>query len=530
MKPNILILATLAVLLGPSALSQDEAPAPRETFTYYLPFVESTFSGDWTFRLEMTTLGTEPFAVKITGMGHQGSPLFETTTEYAPHEIVTWRSDADQSKQRLQSLIVTSDSELSGILWMENSTAGFVNAVSMVLDGNADRLVMPHIPNDRYSWKTTAAVVGVDAGQTSGALQFAYLNEDGIERSLSLRSSLGDGVWYAGSPYHKIPIGSAELEETALWGSFYTESETFHLAGVQSFALLSDEAPLSCALELVPGEGRTTAMVGLSREKELGYNDWLAFTNPNDEPVRLELNLTYLPDEPADPEPGDGAGDEEESGPLTQTAVETIVLPPLARSVHILFDHVFADIEGTPYILRYSATAEQVETTEGTDDTEAEPVPLPIYAIHLQADGEIERLGSNHFTDKVGRFGQAWLNPDGPETQIDIYNPGELTTFISLTLTDHLGNELLFAERIEIEPGAAHFGFGSEAVATFLEETGHGIDFDASLPIRVTIALQRGDGIFTKLTAKARDEKGDVTDIAIVDGAVITPATENPPF
>jgi hypothetical protein len=522
MKAMFQITLIFLSCLVQTAISQDEESDVRESFTYYLPFVESTFSGDWTFRLEMTTLGNDPFEVRIQGMGHQGGLLFQTTEQYEPYQIVTWQSGVEQSKQRLQSLIVTSDAELAGILWMKHEADGLLNAVSTLLDGSADRLVLPHIPNDRYSWKTTAAVVGVDAGQTSGSLEFAYVNESGFQRNLSLRSSIEDGVWYTGSPYHKIPIGSAEEEETALWGAVYTGSETFHLAGVQNFVRLSDDAPLSCALELMPGEGRSHAMVGLSSDEELGFSDWIALTNPNQEPVTLTLTLSYLPDVVAEDESDEST--EPPSGPLTQTAVQTMTLAPLTRSVHILFGDLFREVKGTPYILSYSASAQaDPESTE-------EPVAMPIFAIHLQADSSITRLGAHHFTDKVGRFGQAWFDLSGTETDIDIYNPGELQTFASVTLTDHLGRSLLFAERIEIEPGAAHFGLGSELVRAYIDAKGEELDFDASEPIRVTIALQRGDGFFTKVTGKARDAMGMITDIGIVDGAVTTPPTDNPPF
>jgi len=513
-------LITFSLLLSPNGYSWDDLPEEPETHRYYLPFVESTFSGDWQFRLEMATIGSEPFEVTIIGVGHRGARLFEETTTHEPEKVVVWESNPDQGKQRLQSLIVVSDSELTGVLWMENEEDRLYNAVAMVADNSGDRLVLTHIPDDRYNWETNAAVIGVDAGQVSSSLEFEYTNDQGFRRSSTLRTTFDEGAWYSGSPYHKIPIGTSEEEDVAPWGAVYTGSSDFHLAGVQNYVRYSENQLLSCAVALQPGPGRTSGMIGISNHEAMGFSNWLAFTNPNDVPVALTLTLSYLPDETI----GEKEEGEEKSEPATKRVHESLILAPRTRSLHVLFGDLFREVAGTPYILSY--------TSEALADPEdvAAATALPIHALLLQADSAVTVLGASHFTDTVGRLGQTWIDLNSNELAIDIFNPGSLRTQVMVALTDVKGNRVVFSERIPLEPGAGYYGLSTSSVRQFLIDTDQEEALDTGSPLRVTVSLQRGDGIFTKLTGFSRDEDGTITDIAIVGGSVNTPAIENPPF
>ncbi|MDJ0840066.1 MAG: hypothetical protein QNK37_26375 [Acidobacteriota bacterium] len=522
----VTILSLLMVtILSPVYAQDDTEPPEPELYTYFIPFSESTYSGEWSFRLEAAGYADEAAKIELTGYSPTGVVVFTEPATVEPNRVFVWDSDERAPKQRLQTLVLTADQPLTGVLWTANVTDNILNGVAIGADLDADYLIASHIPNDKYTWQTSISVYGVDKGMDSSPLYFRHFNPLGVADEGRIRSSLRAGGWYAGRPYRNIIIGSLEEDERAHWGIMFTDGPDFTLAGFQTFQRLTEENPISCALELQPGEGRPSGMVGFSAHEELQFSEWFAFTNPNDEAVDVHFELSYLPPETEDSEGEESEatgeeGEEPEYEPATRSLTKTVRFEPRQRVVDVLGLTLFEELNGWPYILSYNATALEAE---GEDE---EPAPLPILATHLQSNDAQTILGGHHFVDTAGRFGYTWLDLNGPETVVDIFNPTDSRSSVQAILFDTEGNKILALDRLEMEPKGAYLGLSNRTIQAALAE--NEIEVTADVPLRLVISLKSGTGVFTKITRIDRDQKGNIRDIAVVNGTMVTPEIEAP--
>ena len=516
-KLTTTILLTLFATVVP-LIGQVDEPTEPELYTYYIPFSESTYSGAWSFTLEAAGQDDEPAQIALQGYSAGGAEVFNEARQIDPNKVFVWRSADAAYNKRFQSLVLSANKPLTGILWMTNESDGIFNGVALGADKDAGYLIAPHIPNDKYTWLTSVSVFGVDKGASGSALHFRRFNPDGVANEGQIRSNLRNGGWYSGRPYRNIIFGNPEDDERAHWGIIFTDSSNFTLAGYQTFQRLSDENPISCAMELRPGEGSPAGMIGFSVHAEINFSEWFAFTNPNDEAVDVRFELSYMP--PEAPKTGDAEDVAEEPESATQTLVKIVRLEPRQRVVDVLGLTFFEELDGQPYILRYHATALDPEV-EGED-----PMPLPILAMHLQANVEQTMLGGHQFVESAGHISYTWVDLDGPETVIDIFNPTNDRARVSATLTDAEGNKLLTLEQLDMDPNGASLGLSNFSLKALLEA--EAIEVDTSQPLRLTIKLKNGKGVFTKITRVSRDAEGNLRDFAVLNGTMVTPETDVP--
>ena len=85
---------------------------------------------------------------------------------------------------------------------------------------------------------------------------------------------------------------------------------------------------------------------------------------------------------------------------------------------------------------------------------------------------------------------------------------------------------MLALDGLEMLPHGAYLGLSNLTIKAALDEAG--VEVDTSSPLRLVIALKRGESVFTKVTRVHRNGKGIPLDIAVINGDMYTPETEVP--
>lgn len=411
MKPITILLMALGVF---SYAMDGEDPVE---YRYYVPFAENTFRGDWNFRLEVGTRSDQAYHINILGYDKDGARVvtFNPLTAYAPFHVFTWETTPAMFDKRLQSIVVVSDQPLDGVLWMWNDALSVINGVS-IADTLATNLVMPHIPSDFFSWRSSFAIMGISESDMSGEIAFGYSdNRSFVDNAGSW--TLDPYAYLSRSPFYSILLSDADA---VTWGDVTVTTPEFQIAGFQSFLRHDDYQ--SAAIEL----GQEPSSEGyflLSEHEVWAFTEMFAFTNPGNESVRIDYLLTY-----ADPETDE-----------VLTAVQSEVIGSMARVNKIIgTSSLFPDIQGRYLALRYntypiSATGE-----------EEEPVEAPIYATHLQGSQDAVSLGAHSAVGKSGNVGSSWISFDERfETLIDFSVFGEEEVTLDMVISNRVGEPML---------------------------------------------------------------------------------------
>lgn len=415
-----------------------EEPVERR---YYIPFAENTFRGDWNFRLEMGARNDAPYHVSITGYDANGAQVvsFKPLSAYSPFHVFTWETTPAMFDKRLQSIVLTSDQELDGVLWMWNDLLGVVNGVA-ITEVTASSLVMPHIPSDFFSWRSSFAIMGVSANETSGSVSFGYSNNRGFYDNAG-SWTLAPNAYLSRSPFYNILLSDADL---VTWGSVTVNSPDFKIAGFQSF--LRHAEFQSAAIEL--GEKPTSEGYFLFTENDAwAFTEMFAFTNPNSERVRIDYELIYR-----DPATGE-----------IMTAIQSEQIGPLARINKIVgTSSLFPEIEGDYLSLHFTTSPVIVSG-------ESEPANSAIFATHLQSSEDAVSLGAHTAVGKLGNTGSSWISFDERfDTQLDISAFGEQAVKIQMVVSDRVGEPMLELP-LELVRGE-RISFHSDELAVLIQD------------------------------------------------------------
>jgi len=429
-------------LTGISHAMEGEDPVDHR---YYIPFAENTFSGDWQFRLEVGPRSNTAYHVSILGYDRDGDQVvaFNPLTAYGPFHVFTWETAPSMFDKRLQSIVVVSDQELDGVLWMWNDVLGVVNGVS-ITNTLSDRLIMPHIPSNFFSWRSNFAVMGVSHNNLPGRVSFGYSNN---------RSFFEDaGSWVLEpnahllrTPFYSILLSDAD---TVTWGDVSVETPDFQIAGFQSFLkIINDDSGIdvqSAALEL----GQEPVSEGtflLSQHENWTFTEMFAFTNPGLETVRIDYQLTYR-------EPG---------SEKISTAIQTESIGSMARVNKIIgTSSLFPEIQGEYLALRYRSYI-------GNPD---DKVTAPIYATHLQSGDNVISLGAHAAVGNKGNAGSTWITFDERfETLLDVSAFGEDAATVDMVISDRNGQSML-VRQFKLA-GGEKVSFLSGQLSTLIEES-----------------------------------------------------------
>jgi hypothetical protein len=498
------ILLTLIAMSAAAGFGQ-EVESPEE-YRFYVPLPESTFRGGWHFRLELGALENKAYQVSLLGFNPIGIPVLnEAPRLIGGDEIFTWQDVASYTAFRLQTLIVITDRPVSGVLWMWDDVYSFINGVNLTTEAS-ESLILPHIPNDLFSWRTTFVVQGVAKGAPFGDIDFQYYDEKGTRYTYLAQNRVSANARITGTPGHDIPLSELGQDTRAPWGRVTTHAEGFQVAGYLNY-LRNAEVVQSCALEL-SGKGSPTGYLGLSKHENYVFSEGMAFTNPNDEAVNLHLYLTV--ERPIEMVEGDGEKPVDPEQPTTEIVVfeETVELGPRQRVIHALGTTLFKDLEGDFQILRYRALSVNEYPVEDEEGAFA-PKLLSVAAIHLQgavqvdvgkaASGEVSPLGGHGFVPTIGNTSLAWLNlGDEFETMIEVFNPGLVPSTLNIIFKDALGNPLYILEDLVLNPGMGFHELRSDLLRDELLAMNEDLPADAVL--RVEFKRKSGSGFFTKTT------------------------------
>jgi hypothetical protein len=502
------ILLTSGAILVPAVMGQEVEPP--EEYRYYVPLPESTYRGGWHFRLELGSRDAEPYQVTLAGYNPIGIPVLnEPPRLLGGDEIFTWQDVASYAGRRLQTLLVITDRPVSGVLWMWDDVYSFINGVSLTAEAS-DSLILPHIPNDLFSWRTTFVVQGVAKGASFGDIDFQYYDQEGSRYTYLAQGSVGANARITGTPGHDIPLSELGEDTRASWGRVTTPDEAFHLAGYYTF-LRNSEIVQSCAMELMSG-GYAEGYLGLTKYEDWIFSEGLAFSNPNDEAVTLQLFLTVK--RPIEPVEGDD-GDIDPDAPTSEVVVikESVEIPALARAVHALGVTLFKDVDGEMLGLRYHALSVEeypVKDPEGDEEEILAPIPLPVAAIHLQGTlpsavekasaGEVAPLGGHAFVPALGNASLAWMNlGEEFETLIEVFNPSIGTSTIDIVLKNSEGKPVYIIEDLSLAPGTGYHELRSDLLREEILNLNE--DLDPASVLRVEIRRKSGAAIHTKVTA-----------------------------
>ncbi len=488
---RFLLWPALIALIPAVSLAQSEGEEPPPSYTYYVPFPESTFRGDWQFRLDLSPdldRADDREAVELSLFGYDllgervlsGEPV-----SLSAHGVFRWQEIDAFADVRLQSLTVVSDAPLTGVLWMWSDPLGLFNAVSLI-QKPAARLVMPHIPSDFFAWRSSFVVQGVSEENRFGDVIFGYYHDQTEYNENGVWLGLEPNGYLTGTPFHDIIIGELGEEPSLEWGAVRSATPGYLLAGYQTYLRVEDNVQ-SGAIELTE-QGSPQGFLGLSRHADWIFQDWLAVTNPNGERVNVEFVLNYLPPAAS-----------EEDVPKMATAVENITLSQYDRLNYVLGSNLFAEVEGDFISLSYRAAALTIE--EG----EEEPRPMPIYTVHFQSDDLTTALGAHLPQSLLGSQSTAWINLDDDfETQLEIYAPENRETVVKMSVYDAQGQPL-FVEMIEFNERNIRHALNSQmmrdkaiALAQGEEEGGEPVAVDLTGVFRIELDRQSGGLFFTK--------------------------------
>jgi len=488
---RFLIGSALLALAVSGAWAQTDAPA-EPVFRYYAPLPESTFRGDWQFRLELSS-DLEPdddraqYSFSLLGYDPLGEMALQTEPVALPvHAVYRWQEIENFAQARLQSLAVVSDAPLTGVLWMWSEKLGLFNAVELI-DKPAQRLALAHIPSDFFAWRSSFAVQGVPVDALYGDIIFGYF----LDREAYTEDTVWEGLepngYLTGTPFHDIIIGDLGDAPALEWGMVRSASPDYLLAGYQTFLRLGDTLQ-SAAIELTES-GAAEGRIGFSQRDPWYFQEWLAVTNPNNLQVQVAFTLTYLAP-PAS----------EEDVPHTATAEETVTLGRFDRQNFVLGLNLFAGLEGEPISLSYRAVAPSL--LEGGEEVDP---GMPVYVIHLQSDETAAGLGAS-LPQGLGSQSIAWLNRDDDfESLLEIYAPENRETVVAMTVYGPDGAKL-FAKDLAFSPHQARLALDSQWLRDELyalanpEGEADPVVAPGDGSLRVALERKSGGLFFTKLS------------------------------
>ena len=510
----------LFVLTGWAFAQTGEKSAPLPT--YRIPLPESTFLGDWVFKMEVGPVKPEPFQISLLSYSPRGTLVQQQDFgPFSSTSAFTW--EGNKAKQaRIQSLVLISDVPLTGVMWMWNDNLGIINGVA-IDEYAASSVVLPHIPTNYFAWRSNFAVMGSGQDGTSGDLIFSFYDNQGANSGDMILGGLAENQHVTGSPYHDIAIGVLGENTAANWGTVRSSQPGFELSGYETFLKVVE--PLqSCAIE-IGAEPASIGFVGFSKYQGWDFSEWFTFTNPNDEIVNLNLQLTYKAAPVLEESGGLGPGEDTPAEPLVLSLEETLQLNPFERKalrMGIDFLTQLVEVDGEPLMLTYSATALPEPPSEIS--VEAEEFPLPIHAVHFQSNIEGTALGAHGFTSELGRYATAWFNLSQDfESLIEVFNPSLEKAGVKVTFSDAAGNVVHLIEFSEI-PANGALQLQSRTLREQILAENEGLSPSAVL--RIDVSLQNGSGIYAKTTAIRETEFG--RDLAIVDPK-LRRDTEPPP-
>jgi hypothetical protein len=498
------ILLSLTAMMMAAGLGQDADPP--EEYRYYVPLPESTFRGGWHFRLELGALEAEAYQVTLLGYNPIGIPvLSEKPRLLGGDEIFTWQDLASYTSLRLQTLVVITDRPVSGALWMWDDIYSFINGVNLTAEVS-NSLILPHIPNDLFSWRTTFVVQGVAKGAPFGDIDFQYYDGDGSRFTYLAQSGVGANARITGTPGHDIPLSELGEDTRATWGRVTSPDEKFKVAGYYNY-LRNSEIVQSCAMELTEN-GHPEGYLGLSKYEDWVFSNGLSITNANEEAVNLHFYLTVR--RPVDVAVGEDGKPVDPDAATTEVVVveEVVAMQPLERLVHALGVTLFEEVEGEFLGLRYLALSEAEYPVVDEEDAFA-PVPLPVVCIHLQGTlpgvaekavtGEVSPLGGHGLVPTIGNASLFWMNlGEEFETLLEVFNPGPVPSTITVTFKDSQGKTVFALEDLILGPGSGYHDLRSDLLRDNILALNEDLGPDAVL--RVEIRRQSGYGFFTKAT------------------------------
>ncbi len=460
--------------------------APTE-FYYYIPFPESTFRGDWHFKLEMGV--TLPVAYRLTLLGYDrfGNLVLSQDSEARSRwTVFTWEDSEETFQSHLQSLVIVSDTPLRGVLWMWNDLLDIINGVS-VDELQGPSLVLPHIPSDFFTWRTSFAVLGVSEGGHSGDVVFGYSANRQVMSEVEAWEGLGDNGYFNGSPFYNILIGDAA---SVSWGRVQSPTPGFNLAGFQTF-LSMDGNFQSAAIELAD-QGVSEGYFGFSSDGDTPFSEWFAFTNPNEESVQLDFVLNVRP-----------AGEDQEVIPEIVSLMDSLTIGAFERRNLVLGQGLFNGVTGDYLSLSFRVLPADEETA-----------PLGVYGTHLQSRSDRTALGAHSQVANLGNRSMTWLDMgERFSGRFEVYNPGTELVTIDVSATDIFGDPL-FQIPLEVTPGNRVSLTSDEVRKVILEEFE---DLDTNQTLRLDFASS--DGLFFSKVSAFRGG----------DFAVINPLLEYEP-
>jgi hypothetical protein len=531
---SMIITLMMAIYFGAplTAFQLDEPPVEADvpvTYTYHVPFPESSFSGQWKFRLELLPLGVDPVNMSIAAYDLRDSKIALGTSEYVltgplvpTLSLAKGAGKAAAEEVAIQSLVVTSDGPLTGTLWMINDAVGLLNGVAIEKE-QGTRLLLPHLPNDAFNWRSTFAVQGVSDTNATGSVIFGFYDLARQYSEMNIWAGLQDKDYLVGTPYHDIFLE----DDTVLWGSLRSDDPELMLSGYQTF-FHNDFSEIkniqSCAIELMTG-GSDTGHVGFSTPDGWDLQDWFTFTNPNDEAVQLDFILRIRP--PAPVIEGDDGEELPVGGleplPIQQVEGSLVLNKHDRRNFNLAM--IFGELPGEAISLTYMAREILPDTTEPPVEGE-EPI-LPesreILALHLQSNTAATALGGHMFAPVAGQESSTLLDlsPDF-ETVIEVYNVSAAELPATITLSDNQGSVLL-EKPFLVEANGVHV-IDSEELRIQVMADYETLDPESLL--RMDIIRGEAAGLFfTKATAYR-----DAVDFGIVNPHVIYTPPVPPDF
>ncbi|PIE02368.1 MAG: hypothetical protein CSA81_07605 [Acidobacteria bacterium] len=388
MKKTLLLLA---LLLGMAGLTDD---SPE--YISFVPLPEKTFSGEWQYLIEAGVLGGGEHLIDIRGYSFLGREIvkFDDVIINGGGGFSFSPFDHRESLAAVQSLIFRSDVPLEGFMWIHNTETGQLNGVSLHLN-HSNRVVIPQIGTNYFTWKSSFSVVGIGDSMQSN-LDFRFYDVDGFPQETELWSGLNHAGFLKKTPYFDVFLGDLDNPVAAFWGEVLCQNPEFQLVGYQTFSKV-DESKQTCAFELNTKALQNGSLPLLPFVENTSH--WATFTNPHNHEFSMNLTLVYTE--------MFLSGDDESGFEVKEDSIE-LKLPPNTRISGVVGSTWFKEIYATdgkiPLRIQFQIILPEVD--EELEDQE-QLAEYTVYGLHYATDNK-SSLGAVN-VQQTGNYSSFWL-------------------------------------------------------------------------------------------------------------------------
>jgi hypothetical protein len=420
----------------------------EEALHTQFPLPEKTFNSLWHFRIKGALEGEGPFTMTLVTRDSFGETLDKIEllgNSLSPYFFYEFPEPAKNGAS-VQVLELISSHQFSGamIYWDEDLT--LINAIPLATNAKASQLIVPQIPTNFFTWRTSFSLTGTHPEEQSSDLVFSFPSNPASLLEQDLWLGFPSGSYLKFTPYFDLLLGDLEHPLTADWGVIRPDLPDFSLNGVFTISKI-EGLSISAAANLA-STGTPQALFPLSGH--LGIDNWLSMTNTSAEEQTVQLKLHYR----------------DSSDPLVDPALtETVVyLAPFQRQSFVLgttlFKEAFA-LNGQPTLLH-------LKVDQPTEEEGAAPVSEVDFLGFWSLNEEVQQgLGMSHFATPKHRYTSSYHA--GPFDTVDLlYNTSDEPLAMEISVTTLQGKMIGF-NRIELAP-YGYWQLDSALLASLLED------------------------------------------------------------